>query len=269
MLTKTTAVNTRFNKQVAIVTGAGSGIGFEIARQLAREGAMVLLNDFEAERAEQAAASINAETSGHCVACSGDASDVDFIRRMVAQAVEQFGKVDLAVANAGVTYFDDFFNFGVEEFRKVMDLNLMGTFFLVQAVAQQLRNQQSGGRILLMSSTIGSRAYPYLTAYGMSKAAISMMARSLVLELSPYDIAINALAPGATLTERTREEDPEYAAVWSRLNPNGKIGLPEDIADAALFLLSTAARHITGQTLTIDGGWTGVARNPRVHLSNE
>jgi 3-oxoacyl-[acyl-carrier protein] reductase len=262
-------VNIRFKEQVAIVTGAGSGIGFEIARQLAREGAIVMLNDLHPERAAEAADRINEAANGSCVACAGNASDLDFIRMMVARATEQFGKVDLAVANAGVTYFGDFFTFGVEEFRKVMDLNLMGTFFLVQAVAQQMRRQESGGRVLLMSSTIGSRAYPYLTAYSMSKAAIQMMARSLVLELSPHNIAINVLAPGATLTERTREEDPEYAAVWSRLNPNGKIGLPEDMADAALFLLSPAARHITGQTLTIDGGWTGVARNPRVHLSNE
>lgn len=262
-------MNIRFKEQVAIVTGAGSGIGFEIARQLAREGAIVMLNDLHPERAAEAADRINEAANGSCVACAGNASDLDFIRMMVARATEQFGKVDLAVANAGVTYFGDFFTFGVEEFRKVMDLNLMGTFFLVQAVAQQMRRQESGGRVLLMSSTIGSRAYPYLTAYSMSKAAIQMMARSLVLELSPHNIAINVLAPGATLTERTREEDPEYAAVWSRLNPNGKIGLPEDMADAALFLLSPAARHITGQTLTIDGGWTGVARNPRVHLSNE
>jgi glucose 1-dehydrogenase len=108
----------------------------------------------------------------------------------------------------------------------------------------------------------GIQAHKYLTAYGMTKAAIQMMARNLVVELSPYGITINAIAPGATITERTMAMEPEYDKTWSKLTPLGKPGTTDDIADAAVFLLSDRAGHITGQTLAIDGGWTAVSPAP-------
>lgn len=254
----------RFKDQVAIITGAASGIGFEIARRLAGEGAFVVLNDIDIEQAALAGTRINSEFPGHCRAYAGDAASVKVIESLVEQAVSSFGRLDLVVANAGITLFGDFFEFKPADFRRIMELNLQGTFFLTQAAARQMRDQASGGRILLVSSNIGQRAYPYLTAYSMTKAALSMMARSLVLELSAYGININAIAPGATLTDRTQLEDPAYAEVWSELIPLRRVGMPEDMAASALFLLSEEARHITGQTLVVDGGWTGVSRNPPV-----
>jgi 3-oxoacyl-[acyl-carrier protein] reductase len=256
----------RFEEQVAIVTGAGSGIGFEIVRQLVREGAFVVLNDLDESLAVEATVKISEESKGHCLPFSGDASRVDTIRQMVDHALHHFGRLDLVVANAGITLFSDFFTCRPEDFRQLMEVNLQAAFFLTQAAARQMKKQAEGGRILLMSSNISQRAYPYLTAYSMSKAALNMMARSLVVELSPFNININALAPGATLTDRTQLEDPDYAAVWSELIPIGRVGLPEDAAATALFLLSPAARHITGQTLVVDGGWAGVSRNPEVIL---
>lgn len=252
----------KFRQQVAVITGAGSGIGFEIARQLALNGAYVVLNDLDESLAAKAVCSINLEAPGSCQVHVGDVGNIGIVQNLVDKAIHQFGKIDMAIANAGITHFGSFFEFSAEDFQKTMDVNLQGAFFLSQAAANHMKNQEEGGRLLLMSSTIGMRAYPQLTAYSMTKAALSMMARSLVLELSPYNIAINAIAPGAVLTERTQLENADYAGIWEAVNPNGKVGIPKDIADVALFLLSQDARHINGQTLVVDGGWTGVSRNP-------
>lgn len=259
----------RFKEQIAIITGAATGIGFEIARQLVQEGATVILNDIEADPAIKAAAQINKGNNGHCLPFVGNAASPEIIQEMVDYAIRHFGRLDMVIPNAGITLFSDFFDCRPKDFQKVMEVNLQGAFFLTQAAARQMRQQKVGGRILLVSSNIGQRAYPYLTAYSMSKAALSMMARSLVLELSPHHININAIAPGATLTDRTRLEDPAYEKIWSELIPLGRIGLPADMAASALFLLSEEARHITGQTLVIDGGWTGVSQNPEVTLPKD
>ena len=249
-----------FTNQVAIVTGAGQGIGFEICRQLAAQGAAVLLNDADAELAESAATRIR-ETGGRCQACPGDAAEVIFIEKMVETAVREFGKLTVCVANAGITTFGDFFEYQPDSLQKLLDLNLRGSFFLTQAAARQMRQQGNGGRILLMSSVTGHQAHSFLAAYGMTKAALEMLAKALVVDLSPHGITINCVAPGATLTERTLD-DPEYVKTWSRITPLGKPATVEDIAAAALFLVSPQAGHVTGQSLVVDGGWTSVSPSP-------
>jgi len=249
-----------FHNQVAIVTGAGQGIGLAICQSLASQGAAVVLNDVEQSLAEEATESILRE-GGRCVAYAGDASSVEFIREMVAEAVRQFGKVDIAIANAGITLYGEFLDYRKEDLMKVLDLNVGGSFFLAQAAALQMKEQKSGGRILFMSSVTGHQAHKNLAAYGMSKAALEMLAKTLVLELSPYSITVNAIAPGATATERTLE-DKDYEKTWSRITPIGKPATTQDIAHAALFLVSPGAGHITGQSLVIDGGWTSVSPSP-------
>jgi glucose 1-dehydrogenase len=249
-----------FQNQVAIVTGAGQGIGLEICRQLASQGASVILNDIQQSLAEEGARIIQKE-HGRCIPFAGDASDITFTQQMVREAVKQFGKLDIAIANAGITLFGDFFEYRLEDFNQVMKVNLSGTFFLAQAAATQMRDQRTGGSILFMSSVTGHQAHKNLAAYGMSKAALEMLAKTLVLDLSPLRITVNAIAPGATITERT-SSDPDYEKTWSRITPMGKPAYTHDIAHAALFLVSPEARHITGQTLVIDGGWTSVSPSP-------
>lgn len=248
-----------FSNESVIITGAGQGIGFEIAKQLCIQGASVVLNDIDKELAENAVKKIS--EYGICIAMAGDAADVLFIQAMVNEAVQRFGKLSVAIANAGITLFGDFLDYKPEALQSVMNLNISGSFFLVQTAAKQMKQQQNGGSILLMSSVTGHQAHKNLAAYGITKAALEMLAKTLVVELSPLNISINAIAPGATITERTIEDD-DYINTWSSITPMGKPATVDDIANAALFMVSPASRHITGQSLIIDGGWTSVSPSP-------
>jgi glucose 1-dehydrogenase len=253
----------RFNNKVVVITGAAAGIGFEIARQLCMEGASVVINDIHNDNLELASKKIEAETNGRISCFPGDAGDVSFVYKLVDFTVATYGKIDSAVANAGITLFEKFLDFTEDSFQKIVDLNLKGSFFLTQAFARQLKMQGTKGSVVLMSSNIGFQAYPDLSAYAVTKSGIKMMARNLVTELSPLGIRINAVAPGATLTERTALEKNDYWQTWSAVTPLQQIATVSDIAKTSLFLLSDDASHITGQTLVVDGGWEAVSVQPR------
>ncbi|GGW27498.1 SDR family NAD(P)-dependent oxidoreductase [Arenibacter certesii] len=248
-----------FKEMVAIVTGAGQGIGLEISKQLLVHGAKVIINDIDGELAEKAILSLG--SNGNCTAVVGDSSNMGIIQEMVDKAVNTYGKLDVVILNAGITHFGDFFTYSPESFFKVMEVNLGGSFFLAQAAAKQMKEQGKGGAILFMSSVTGHQAHKNLAAYGMSKAALEMLAKNLVIELSPYNINVNTVAPGATLTERTLQEE-NYSETWQGLTPMGRAANVSDIAQAVLFLVSDNAKHITGQTLIVDGGWTSLSPSP-------
>jgi len=250
-----------FKDKVAIVTGAGQGIGLEMCSNLAKEGANVILNDLDQTLSDEAARCITEKSNGNCISLAGDSSDVTFIQKMVSTAVAEFGHLDIVIANAGITLYGDFFTYKPESFYRVMQVNLAGTFFLAQAAANQMKQQESGGSLLFTSSVTGHQAHKNLAAYGMSKAALEMLAKNLVIELSQHKINVNTIAPGATLTNRTKE-DTDYEKTWSKITPMGRPASVTDIADAALFLVSEKARHITGQSLIVDGGWTCISPSP-------
>ncbi|MES2809946.1 MAG: SDR family oxidoreductase [Bacteroidota bacterium] len=251
-----------FKNKVAIVTGAGQGIGFEICRRLAEAGATVLLNDVDAELATNASNIINNDSGKNCIAFPGDSSDIAFINEIVDAAVNQHGRLDIVIANAGITLFGDFDTYTSEAFNKVLQVNLGGSFFMAQVASNKMKLQPEGGSILFTSSVVGHQALKSLACYAMTKAALEMLAKNLVVELSPYKITVNTVAPGATLTERTMLE-ADYERVWSELTPMGRPAYVSDIANTALFLVSDQAKHITGQSLIVDGGWTSVSPLPQ------
>ncbi|MCY3863834.1 MAG: SDR family NAD(P)-dependent oxidoreductase [Chloroflexi bacterium] len=259
----------RFLNQTVIVTGAGEGIGYEVARQFCAEGASAILNDILPERAKAAAESIAAETGAPCLPAPGDVAAIETVRGLVDLAVKTFGELHVCVCNAGLTSWGDFFDYQPADFERVMGVNLRGSYFLAQAAARQFRAQGSGGRIVLMSSVTGHRAVPYLSAYGMTKAALEMLARNLVLELSPHAITINCVAPGAVITPRNLNDDPDYEARWGSLIPVGKAIQTADIANAVLFLAAPESAKITGQAIVVDGGWTSTSPIPNMDYGKD
>ena len=249
-----------FSGQVAIVTGAGQGIGYEIAYELAIHGCAVLLNDIDETLLSKAVENIR-QKQPLCIGVPGDSSDIQCIQQMVALSVKNFGAVTIAIANAGITLFGDFLTYSPESFNRVLQVNLAGSFFLAQSAANQMKEQGSGGSILFMSSVTAHQAHKQLAAYGMTKAALELLAKTLVIELAPFQITVNTIAPGATLTERTKKET-EYENIWSGLTPTGRPASTSDIAHAALFMVSPLSKHITGQSLVVDGGWTAISPSP-------
>lgn len=252
---------TNLTGKVALVTGAGTSIGFEVARTLAQAGAAVLVNDLDAEHARQAVSTLRG-TGAQAEAFAGDVASVATCQAMVDHCVATFGRLDIACCNAGITTWGAFLDYAEAEFDRVVSLNLKGTFFLTQFAARQMIRQGGGGRMILTASVTGVQAVQYLSAYGMTKAGIMMLARNLVLELGPHGITTNAIAPGSIVNERNLSDDPQYAEKWAAMIPVGRAGYPADVAAAALFLASDAAGFVNGQTLIVDGGWTATSPSP-------
>ena len=250
-----------FAGKAVLVTGAGAGIGYALCQAFAGAGATVGLNDIDPALCHSAAWRINSALEAERVypyIC--DVADVAAVRDMFEQLVEAAGRVDIVVANAGITNYGEFLTYSPDAFDRLMAVNLRGTYFTAQSAANSMIAARIPGRIILMSSVTGMQAHVNLGAYGITKAGIRMMAKAIAVEVGQYGITVNAICPGATLTERTLRDDPEYERHWPSVTPTGRVGYVEDIVAAALFLASPEARQITGHTLVVDGGWS--ARSP-------
>jgi 3-oxoacyl-[acyl-carrier protein] reductase len=249
-------------ERVAIVTGGSRELGAEMAVALGRTGTRVVVaHRGEHELADTVVARVRAD-GGVAHAFDGDLSTVEANRSLVDFAVRELGRLDVFVANAGLTRWSPFLETDEATWDDVVDLNLKGSYFGAQAAARQMVAQGAGGRILFSSSVTGMVAAGNLSAYSVTKAGLAHLARVLAVELGPHGITVNAIAIGATVNERNLRDDPAYAEHWASVIPTGRVGVPEDVAAALLYLASDEAAMVTGHTLVVDGGWTAVGDVP-------
>ncbi len=240
---------------MAIVTGAGRGIGRAIAKAIADEGACVVANDLPAANsAESIAAEIQA-AGGRAVACSGNVAESGCHEALVASALNKFGRLDILVNNAAIQIREPFLEANPDSWDAMLSVNLRAPFFLSQCTARQMARQKSG-RILNVASIHDTVALRNSSIYAITKGGLRMLTRALALELAPHGINVNAISPGAIHTEINREalSNAEHLSRTVAKIPLGRIGNPDDIVGAAIFLVSEEARYITGSTLYVDGG---------------
>ncbi|MCL4505162.1 MAG: SDR family oxidoreductase [Chloroflexi bacterium] len=255
--------------RVAIVTGASKEIGAAMAEALAQAGAAVVVHyAADSEQAESVVRRIRA-AGGKAIAAGADCSRVGDNTALVKTALDAFGRVDIFVANAGITRFGRFLDYTEEAFDTVVGLNLKGSYFGAQAAARQMVAQRAanpgdtyGGRIVFSSSVAGVTGVIGLSAYGSTKAAINFMTEVLALELGPHGITVNALGIGSTVNARNLREDPLYAEHWAEILPIHRALTPQDSAAALMYLVSPAASAVTGATLMVDGGQYTQCRVP-------
>ena len=253
-----------FAGQSILVTGAGAGIGHALCAAFVAAGATVALNDVDGALAQAAAARLNGGlATPRVLAYEADVADVAAVQAMLADFAGRTGRLDVVCANAGVTDYGPFLDFTAAAFDRLTSVNLRGTYFTAQAAARlMIALGTPAGRIILTSSVTGVQAYPNLSAYGMTKAAISHLATVLQAELGRHRITVNVVCPGATVTERTLSDDPAYDRNWAGVTPTGRVGQVGDVANAVLFLARPESGHIGGQTIVVDGGWAHLSPIP-------
>ena len=240
--------------KVALVTGASKGIGKCIAIELGRAGYDVTVNyNGDLAGARDTVAQIEA-FGRKAVALQGNVGDIESARNLFTQHDQNFDDLHVMVANAAVQTWKPLLDLTVEEWDKVHNTNLRGTFLCTQEAARRMVNKSHGGSIITLGSGCNKLAFPRLVDYTASKGGIEMFTKVAAVELGKYQIRVNCVAPGATEVERTKAEAGDYAGTWAPLTPLGRIGLPMDIAKAVLFFAGDQSDFVTGQTLYVDGG---------------
>lgn len=244
----------RLTGQSALITGAGRGIGLAVAKTLAREGAAVAIADLDGDRAKSAAAAVEAQ-GGRALAITADVADPAAVTAMIASTIAAFGKIDALVNNAGIGGKTPFLETTLEEWRRIIDVNLTGAFLVAQGVAREMV-KSGGGKIVNIASLSGQRGGDGRAAYGSAKAGLDLLTKVMAVELAPHGINVNAIAPGPIETEMAVfAHDAATRAAYNYLVPMSRYGTPEEIADAALFLCSDESRYVNGHTLNVDGGF--------------
>jgi len=243
----------RLENRIAIVTGAGQGIGRAIALGMAREGAALVIADLNEANAGAVKREIE-RVGGKASALYTDISNEESVRGMIDHTLNEYGRVDILVNNAGIFPTSSLEEMAEEEWDRVIGTNLIGTFLCSRAVVSHLLTQRSG-RIISLTSGRAFQGARHGAHYAASKAGIIAFSKSLALELAPYGITVNVICPGITDTAQPRghQTEEQIYAQGQRI-PLGRIGQPEDLAGPAIFLASDAAGFITGQTILVNGG---------------
>lgn len=242
-----------FDSKVALVTGGGSGIGRATALALAREGAAVLIGNRNTQQGEEVVAAIR-EQGGTALFQLTDVTDPDAVQALVARAASEFGRLDLAFNNAGYGgAVGPIHEYAVEEAKRILDINVLGVFYSLKFEIE-LMLRFGGGSIVNNSSILGQKGTSGMGMYVASKHAIAGLTKSAALEYAKQGLRINAVAPGPIETPMLSATtgDPQ---VFAKYVPAGRIGQPEEIAEAVLWLLSDRASYVNGFTLAVDGGW--------------
>lgn len=245
--------------QVAIITGSSRGIGRAIAERMAEHGARVVISSRKLPACKEVVQHINAKYgAGRAVAIAANISSKDELAQLVAQTNQQLGPVDVLVCNAASNpYYGPQAGITDEQFRKILDNNIVANHWLISLVAPQMTERRSGS-IIIVSSIGGLRGSPVIGAYCISKAADMQLARNLAVEYGPHNVRVNCIAPGLIKTDFARAlwEDADMLKERMSTTPLQRIGEPDEIAGAAVFLASQAGSYVTGQSLVVDGGVT-------------
>ncbi|KAF3885883.1 MULTISPECIES: glucose 1-dehydrogenase [Nostocales] len=247
--------------KVALVTGSSQGIGQAIAICLAQEGASIVINyRSHPEGAEETLSKVKA-AGGQCQIVDGftvqaDTGIISDVQRMIADSVSHFGKLDILVNNAGIEKNADFWNVTEADYDAVMNVNLKGVFFATQAFVKHQLEIKQPGKIINISSVHEELPFPHFTAYCASKGGLKMLTRNLAVELGPYGITINNVAPGAIETPINTKllNNPEKLGALLENIPLGRLGQPKDVASVVAFLASSESDYVTGTTFFVDGG---------------
>lgn len=238
--------------KIALVTGAGRGIGRQIALKMASQGASIIIADIDEKTMEDARQEV--ESLGvKAMAVKMDISDQDSVQAAVDKMLEEFGRIDILVNNAAIFRKAPFLEMSLEQWKQTTDINLTGLFNVTRAVAPGMAERGSGAIISIASVDAfqGCRDYSH---YAMTKAGVVGLSRTLAQELGPHGVRVNVIAPGIMLTEMTRDRVEANKEAYLARVPIGRIGVPEDIANAALFLASEMSSYITGQVIHVNGG---------------
>ena len=252
----------RLDGKVALVTGAGSGIGHAIAERFGAEGAHVCINYYGyADAAKQLADKLSAGGK-KALAISADVSDREQVQAMIDRTVQELGGLDILVNNAGIEKSVPLLDLDDETWDKIVAVDMRGVFICSQVAGRVMRDSKKGGAIVNISSIHEDFTFPGYTPYCAAKGGVRMLMRNAALELAEYGIRVNNIAPGAVATPINNGtlHDPAKMKVLSEIIPEGRMGTPEEVAAVALFLASDEASYVTGATYYVDGGMTRYSR---------
>jgi NAD(P)-dependent dehydrogenase (short-subunit alcohol dehydrogenase family) len=245
--------------QVAVITGSSRGIGKAIAERMAEHGAKVVISSRKPEPCAEVAAAINAaHGAGRAISIPANISSKHDLMHLVDESTRQLGRIDILVCNAASNpYYGPMAGIEDDQFRKILENNVIANHWLINFTAPQMLARKSGA-IIIVSSIGGLRGSPVIGAYNVSKAADFQLARNLAVEYGPSNVRVNCIAPGLIKTDFARAlwEDPEALKLRTSTTPLRRIGEPDEIAGAAIFLASKAGSFVTGQAIVVDGGVT-------------